>query len=153
MNVFLGLGSNLGDRNANLNNALTMLRKLPKTKVLKISGFYDTEPAGYREQNRFLNAAIQINTQLTPRQLLEKTQAIEKKLGRQPIFKWGPRIIDIDILAYDSKIIDKEDLHIPHLELSSRSFVLEPLCEIAPEAVEARSKKTYRQLLDTLLCK
>ena len=153
MNVFLGLGSNLGDRQKNLQNALENLRKLPKTKLLKTSDFYDTEPAGYREQNRFLNSVVQIDTKLTPQQLLKKTQAIEKKLGRKPTFKYGPRIIDIDILAYGNKIIDQENLHIPHLELSSRRFVLEPLCEIAPETIDARSKKTYRQLLDILLCK
>jgi len=148
MQVFLSLGSNLGDREQNLLSALDELRK--SFGVLKVSKFYDTAPVGYREQNRFLNAAVRLNTVLTPEQLLAKTQAIEKKLGRTPTFKWGPRVIDIDILAYGDQITDTKDLHIPHPELPSRKFVLEPLCDIAPEAVDVRSKKTYRQLLEAL---
>jgi 2-amino-4-hydroxy-6-hydroxymethyldihydropteridine diphosphokinase len=149
MQVFLGLGSNLGDRKQNLLAALDELRRLADSPV-KASSFYDTAPAGYREQNRFLNAAVRLDTALAPEQLLAATQAIEKKLGRTPSFKWGPRVIDIDILAYGAKIIDTENLRIPHPELPSRKFVLEPLCDIAPDAVDARSKKTYRQLLELL---
>lgn len=148
MIVFLSLGSNLGDREQTLQNALDELRK--KFGLLKVSKFYDTAPVGYREQNRFLNAVVRLNTDLPPEKLLAETQALEKKLGREPTFKWGPRVIDIDILAYGDKIIDAENLHIPHLELPNRKFVLEPLCEIAPQAVDARSKKTYRQLLEAL---
>jgi len=148
MQVFLSLGSNLGDREQNLLSALDELRK--SFGLLKVSRFYDTAPVGYREQNRFLNAAVRLDTALAPEQLLAKTQAIEKKLGRTPTFKWGPRVIDIDILAYGDRIVDTKDLHIPHPELPSRKFVLEPLCDIAPEAVDARSKKTYRQLLELL---
>jgi len=149
MNVFLGLGSNLGNREKNLQDALAELHKLADGK-LKISSFYDTAPVGYREQNRFLNAALGFNTKLSPKKLLTALQIIEKKLGREPTFKWGPRIIDIDILAYGDKIIDTETMHIPHLELPNRKFVLEPLCEIAPNTIDARSKKTYRQLLELL---
>ncbi|MDR1997118.1 MAG: 2-amino-4-hydroxy-6-hydroxymethyldihydropteridine diphosphokinase [Candidatus Margulisbacteria bacterium] len=150
MNIFLSLGSNLGKREQNLHGALARLRKMPETKLLKVSAFYDTAPEGYREQNRFLNAAVQLDTELTPQELLAATQAIEKQLGRLPTFHWGPRVIDIDILAYAGQIIDTEDLHIPHLELPGRKFVLEPLCEIAPGYLDARSKKTYAQLLKLL---
>jgi 2-amino-4-hydroxy-6-hydroxymethyldihydropteridine diphosphokinase len=146
MNVFLGLGSNLGDRAQNLRDALAELGQLPETKILKTAAFYDTAPVGYTEQNRFLNTAAQIETTLPPRALLAATQNIEKKLGRAPTFRWGPRIIDIDILAYANQIIDDPDLHIPHLELARRLFVLEPLCEIASEYIEARSGKTYSLL-------
>ncbi|GBR75175.1 2-amino-4-hydroxy-6-hydroxymethyldihydropteridine pyrophosphokinase [Candidatus Termititenax aidoneus] len=146
MNVFLGLGSNLGDRAQNLRDALAELGKLEKTKILKTASFYDTAPAGYTEQPRFLNTAVQIETALPPRALLAATQNIEKKLGRAPTMRWGPRIIDIDILAYAAQIIDEPDLHVPHLELIRRLFVLEPLCEIAPEYIEARSGQTYSLL-------
>ncbi|MDR2430787.1 MAG: 2-amino-4-hydroxy-6-hydroxymethyldihydropteridine diphosphokinase [Candidatus Margulisbacteria bacterium] len=150
-NCFIGLGSNLGDRGQNLRRALAELEKLSGTKILKVSAFYDTAPVGYREQNRFLNAAAQLETDLTPLELLAKTKAIEKKLGRETSFKWGPRVIDIDILAYGGQIIDAEGLRIPHLELSARRFVLEPLAEIAPDYIDARSQKTYKQLLKLLL--
>ncbi|MDR1113531.1 MAG: 2-amino-4-hydroxy-6-hydroxymethyldihydropteridine diphosphokinase [Candidatus Margulisbacteria bacterium] len=146
MNVFLGLGSNLGDRAQNLRDALTELGKLAETKILQTASFYDTEPVGYTAQPRFLNTAARIETALPARALLAATQNIEKKLGRAPTFHWGPRVIDIDILAYAAQIIDEPDLHIPHLELAKRLFVLEPLCEIAPEYIEARSGQTYSLL-------
>ena len=150
MNVFLGLGSNLGQREQNLRNALAELRGLPRTRIQKISSFYDTVPVGCREQNNFLNAAVQLYTALSAPRLLAATQAIEKKLGRVKTFHWGPRLIDIDILAYGGRIIDRTDLQIPHRELPRRRFVLAPLCEIAPDALDARSQKTYRQLLAAL---
>ncbi|MDR1452489.1 MAG: 2-amino-4-hydroxy-6-hydroxymethyldihydropteridine diphosphokinase, partial [Candidatus Margulisbacteria bacterium] len=149
-NVFLSLGSNLGDRAQNLRDALAELGQLPETKILKTASFYDTAPVGHAEQPRFLNTAAQLETTLPPRALLTAAQNIEKKLGRVKTFRWGPRVIDIDILAYAGQIIDESDLRIPHLELPGRGFVLEPLCEIAPEYIEARSGQTYRTLLERL---
>ncbi|GBR76972.1 2-amino-4-hydroxy-6-hydroxymethyldihydropteridine pyrophosphokinase [Candidatus Termititenax persephonae] len=146
MNAFLGLGSNLGDREQNLCAALAELGKIPGMKILQTASFYDTAPVGYAEQPNFLNTAARIETSLTAHALLSAAQDVEKKLGRAETFRWGPRLIDIDILAYGDEIIDTEDLHVPHLELPRRGFVLEPLCEIAPDFKDARGGQTYREL-------
>lgn len=132
INVYLCLGSNMGDRAANLRTASALISK-QLGKAAKQSHLYETEPWGNTAQEAFLNQVIMINTVLDPRGLLEGITKIEKEMGRTKTEKWGPRIIDIDVLFYGKRIIRDKGLEIPHPELHKRAFVLVPLMEIAPE--------------------
>src|SRR4030067_994666 len=129
--AYIGLGSNMGDKVANLKKAVLELGKVPGNKVLAVSSFYKTEPVGGVEQDWFVNAAAEIETSLTPRELLNKLLYIEKNLGRVRDARWGPRVIDLDILLYDDLVMDEEGLSIPNPYLHERGFVLVPLAEIA----------------------
>lgn len=142
--AFLGLGSNIGDRKANICKALEILAE--KVNVESVSTFYETEPWGYKEQPMFLNIACRINTGLGARALLTLAKDTEHKLGRMPGFRNGPRTIDIDILLYDNIVIDEPDLSVPHPRLTERAFVLVPLAEIAPELVHPKEGKTMKQM-------
>lgn len=130
--VFLSLGSNLGDRTKFLQEAVALLGQLQKTEVVKESGIYETEPWGNTDQPRFLNMAVALETDLSPEELLEKTLLIENLLGRTREDHWGPRTIDIDLLVYEGETRDTEFLTLPHPYMLERKFVLEPLAEIAP---------------------
>lgn len=130
--VFLGLGSNIGNRIEYLEKAIKALKDIPEIKVINISSVYETEPFGSIDQDRFLNMVIKIETTLRPNELLAITMAIEKNLDRIRTIRWGPRTIDIDILLYDNEIIKTRDLTIPHIGLTERAFVLVPLLEIDP---------------------
>lgn len=128
--VYLGLGSNIGDRKANLNSAIKMLGE--RMKIDAVSSIYETEPLGYDDQPKFLNAVCLARTNLGPLQLLSLVKGIESSMGRETGFPNGPRTIDIDIILYnDMSVIDPE-LTIPHPRMSERAFVLIPLAEIAP---------------------
>jgi 2-amino-4-hydroxy-6-hydroxymethyldihydropteridine diphosphokinase len=131
--VYLGLGSNLGDRLAILQAALARLAA--QVTVEAVSSFYDTEPVGYAAQPRFLNAVCRGTTALEPEALLAFVKGIEAALGRQPSARFGPRLIDIDILLYDDLVLDTPTLTLPHPRLAERAFVLRPLAELAPELV------------------
>ena len=131
--AYLGLGSNLGDREVNLSQALLLLS--PKVIVKKLSSVYQTKPVGYEEQPMFLNMTCHVSTSLEPGELLRLVKDIEAKMGRKPGFPNSPRIIDIDILFYNARIIKTEELTIPHPRLAERAFVLIPLSEIAPGLV------------------
>ena len=134
--AFIALGSNLGDRNANLLATLQALQDRPGIVVKQTSSFYETEPVGGPPgQGLYLNAAARVETQLSPRQLLQALLDIEAQLGRQRQERFGPRTIDLDLLLFDDQVIDEENLTIPHPRLQERLFVLEPLAEIAPKAV------------------
>ncbi|MBM4446530.1 MAG: 2-amino-4-hydroxy-6-hydroxymethyldihydropteridine diphosphokinase [Chloroflexi bacterium] len=146
--VYLGLGSNLGDRKQNLTQALELLSK--HVVIEKVSPIYETEPVGYTEQPLFLNAVCRISTELNPRQLLRLAKKIETKLGRAPSLANAPRPIDIDILLYDNEVFSSKELTIPHPRLTERAFVLVPLAEIAPDLVHPGNKKTAKELLDDL---
>jgi len=146
--VYLGLGSNLGDRKHNLAQALELLSK--HVVIELISSVYETEPAGYREQPLFLNAVCRISTGLNPEKLLRLAKKIEAKLGRTPGFPNAPRPIDIDILFYDNQVLNDKELTIPHPRLAERAFVLVPMAEIAPDLVHPGNKKTVKELLDDL---
>lgn len=148
INVFLGLGSNVGDRAANIRTAYDLIHRTIG-KVAKFSHVYETEPWGNTEQESFFNQVIMINTTLDPRELLEAITKIEREMGRtrkEKQTKWGPRIIDIDILFYGKRIIRDKGLDIPHPELHKRAFVLVPLLEIAPDLEHPILKKPIDQL-------
>lgn len=148
--AYIGLGSNLGDRKANCRKAIELLAAAGR--VTKVSSFYCTEPVGYREQEYFINAAAQIETDLSPEQLLGLCQRVEHDLGRVREVRWGPRTIDLDLLLYGNEVVHNHDpdLTIPHPLLAERRFVLAPLSEIAPHALHPVSGKTVERLLHEL---
>jgi len=131
----LALGSNIGDRYQNLQKALEMLADSTGISILNKSNLYETEPVGYAEQEKFYNAAILIETTLNPFELYNKVKDIEDNLGRKKTFRWGPRLIDIDIIAYERCVINTKGLTLPHKEYMQRAFVLKPLSDM-PDAVE-----------------
>mgnify|MGYP003371329280 CR=1 FL=1 len=149
--VYLSLGTNMGDKKKNLLAAIEKIGKLENTKVTSQSTILETEPFGYTEQDMFLNACIEIKTLFTPQELLEKLLNIELEMGRVRTIKWGPRIIDIDILFFDDEIIQDKNLAVPHPWISERMFVLEPLCEIAPNLIHPLERKpvaTLKRILE-----
>ncbi len=132
--VFIGIGSNLGDRRANIAEALDRIAKLPGTRVIKQSSFYESEPHG-DAKTWFVNGVIEVDTEFSPENLLKKLKGIETAMGRKRVKgkRWGSRIIDLDILLYGALVVKKRNLKIPHPELSKRRFVLLPLSELAPQ--------------------
>jgi len=131
--IYLSLGTNLGNRELNLEAAKQELT--PQVKILDSSSLYQTEPWGYLDQPDFLNQVLVVETSLSPHELLEYVKGIEQKIGRQPSIRFGPRIVDIDILFYGNRIIQEEDLVIPHPRLKDRAFVLIPLAEIDSDLI------------------
>ena len=146
--VYLSLGSNIGDRAANLNAAIDRLRVLGE--VVAVSSFYETEPVEFIAQAWFLNCAVALDTEKTPQQLLAGIVDIEQRLGRRRGRKKGPRIIDLDILLFGNSIVDDPGLTIPHPAMHERRFALEPLAEIAPDALHPVLQLTIRELRDAL---
>jgi len=130
--AFIALGSNLGNKNDNLMNAIKLLGKSHGCRVAKVSNFYDTKPVGFLDQEDFLNGAIELRTLLTPEELISLLMEIEEQLKRERLFKWGPRTIDLDIIYFDNLISSDEKIILPHPRMQDRLFVLKPLCDIAP---------------------
>lgn len=148
--VFLGLGSNLGDREQFIERAIALLSKTSGIELMGKASLYEAEPVGYEDQPWFLNTVIEIRTRLSPKDLLARLHEIECQLGRQPGERWGPREIDLDILLYGERVMDELDLMIPHPELHKRRFVLLPFVEIAPRVIHPQLAKTMEQLLQAL---
>ncbi|WP_294530598.1 2-amino-4-hydroxy-6-hydroxymethyldihydropteridine diphosphokinase [uncultured Fusobacterium sp.] len=144
--VYLSLGSNMGDKRENLLEAIKRVGELENTEVVKSSTILETEPFGYIEQDNFLNACLEVKTLLTPQEFLSSILKIELDMGRVREIKWGPRVIDIDILFYDAEIIQEDNLAVPHPWICEREFVLEPLSEIAPNYVHPLERKTIMML-------
>jgi 2-amino-4-hydroxy-6-hydroxymethyldihydropteridine diphosphokinase len=133
--AFVGIGSNLGDREGQLRSARRLLAAEGGIEVLAVSELRDTEPVGPVEQPRFLNGAVRLTTELSPQELLERLLAIEQRLGRVRNERFGPRTIDLDLLVYGDAIVDEPGLTVPHPRLHERRFALEPLAELAPDLV------------------
>jgi 2-amino-4-hydroxy-6-hydroxymethyldihydropteridine diphosphokinase len=146
--VFIGLGSNLGDRRANIFEALDRIRKQPDIRILKESSLYESEPHG-DAKTWFVNGVIEIETEFTPEQLLKRLKAIETAMGRKRVKgkRWGSRIIDLDILFYGSLVLRKRTLTIPHPEVANRRFVLLPLSELAPQLIHPVLQASVSDLL------
>lgn len=143
--TYIGIGSNLGNREE---NCLTAIRLLADSGLIikKQSSMYDTEPWGVEEQPGFINMAVAAETSLPPEKLLEVLKGIEQELGRRKSYRWGPRIVDLDILLYDDMVITTPLLQIPHPLMHQRDFVLKPMSEIAPDAVHPVIKRTIENL-------
>ena len=148
--VYLGLGSNMGDRKANIENALLRMEDDDDIKVCEVSGLINSKPYGYTDQDDFLNGAAHIKTLYTPSELLRCVNQIEALAGRTRDIKWGPRTLDIDILFYDNMTIDTENLTVPHADMKNRDFVLKPLNEIAPWLRHPVYNMTVREMLNEL---
>ncbi|HTQ58366.1 MAG TPA: 2-amino-4-hydroxy-6-hydroxymethyldihydropteridine diphosphokinase [Bryobacteraceae bacterium] len=147
--VYLGLGSNLGDREAMLRAAVERL-EAPRLRVLRLSPIYETEPMDVPGQHWFLNQVVEAETEMFPRQLLHRTARVETQLGRRRLAPKGPRSIDIDILLFGSSVMDTEALTIPHARFRQRRFVLAPLVDLSPEMRDPVTRKTMRELLAEL---
>ena len=150
MKTYIGLGSNLGEREAQIRLALDDLARLPESRLVRASSLYDSEPVGDVDQPNFLNAVAELETELTPRQLLWNLQLIERRLGRTRTRRWGPRTIDLDLLLYGPLVVEEPDLQIPHPEMTRRSFVLVPLVELDPLLVHPVTGETLITHLTSL---
>ena len=147
--AYLGLGSNVGESAAHLAAACALLQQHPAIGVEAVSSLYRSAPVGVTEQAWFVNAAARLQTELSPRSLLAVTQAVERRVGRAPTYRWGPRVVDIDLLLYDNAQLQTRHLTIPHAALEERAFALVPLYELAPHLC-LPSGRAIKHLLDAL---
>jgi len=145
--AYIGLGSNLGDREENLRAALREIEARGVGRVVSVSSFIETAPWGVTDQPSFLNAAALVETTLAPEELLTALKAIERDLGRAPSRRWGERSIDLDILLYDEIVMQSDDLTIPHAQLHERAFALAPLAELDPGLMHPEKNVSVRELL------
>ena len=146
--VFIGIGSNEGDRLENISQAVWQLGSIPGIRVSRMATIYDTEPVGGPPQPEFLNTVVELETMLSPQQLLDTVKGVERKMGRLPSGpRWGPRVIDLDILLYDGGVLNEPNLIIPHPRMHERRFVLEPLTQLAPEFRHPLLGHTMAELL------
>lgn len=149
--AYIGLGANVGDRAGNIADALEKLRSDPPVEVRQVSSLLENPAVGGPPDSpAFLNAVAEIETTLSPRELLDRLLAIERDLGRERHRKWDPRTIDLDLLLYGGRVIDEADLKVPHPRMHERRFVLEPLAQIAPGGMHPVRKRTFAQLLEDL---
>ena len=147
--AYLGLGSNIGNRELQLNEAIKILHANQGIQVTQVSHIYETEPVGYTNQPKFLNLCIEIETELNPQSLLKCCSATEQQLHRKREIRWGPRTLDVDILLFGDQIIEQDNLSVPHPRMKERSFVLIPLNDIATNQIEPISNKSIGQLVVT----
>jgi 2-amino-4-hydroxy-6-hydroxymethyldihydropteridine diphosphokinase len=145
--AFIGIGSNLGEKEKNIRRAVDEIAAMPFTKLITVSSLYDSEPVGDVEQGNFVNAVALVETDLAARRLLWNLMLIEQRMGRVRTVRWGPRTIDLDIVLYGKNIVEEDGLVIPHPEMEKRAFVLIPLLEIEPDLVHPRTKEPVRKLL------
>lgn len=150
--VYLSIGSNMGDKKANLEFGIAQLESTENIKEIKVSSYIETEPYGVLLQDTFLNAAVEMQTLCSPEELLQLLHKIEADAGRERLIHWGPRTLDLDILFYDDLVMDSADLIIPHVDMANRSFVLEPLAELCPGKIHPVLRLSVQQLLKNL-CK
>jgi dihydroneopterin aldolase/2-amino-4-hydroxy-6-hydroxymethyldihydropteridine diphosphokinase len=148
--AFVALGSNMGDRKNYIKIAIDALGNKGVT-ILKESRIYETEPYGYEQQDKFLNGVIKIETQMTPNELLNTLLEIENDIGRIRTIKWGPRVVDLDMIFYENQIVDEVNLRIPHPDMHNREFVLKPICDIEPNFEHPIFKKTMLKLYEELI--
>ncbi len=148
VDVYLSLGSNLGDRKGLIHSALDALRGLPDSEGWTISSLYETAPVGKTDQPCFLNAVLKLQTGLTAKDLWKHMQRIERELGRVHRERWGPRTIDLDLILYENHVIVEKDLTVPHPRYRERAFVLVPLLEIEPELKDPKSGRKIRVFLE-----
>jgi 2-amino-4-hydroxy-6-hydroxymethyldihydropteridine diphosphokinase len=148
--VFIGIGSNLGDRRANCREARERIQQLPDTRVVKESSLYESEPHG-NAKTWFANSVVEIETELAAPDLLKQLKAIEEQMGRKRVKgkRWGSRVIDLDILFYDMEIIEKRNLKVPHKRMAERRFVLLPLSELAPQLIHPSLNLSVSEMLAT----
>lgn len=145
--VYLGAGSNLGNRCENLQKALNLLKDSPGISNLTLSKLYETSPVDFREQDKFLNAVARVHTSLLPREVMTLCQDIERGLGRTKTVRFGPRNIDLDLLFYDACIINEADFIVPHPRAHARLFVLRPMCDLEPDFVHPVLQKNMARLV------
>ncbi len=148
--VYVGIGSNVGEREVTIRKAVDELAALPQTQLVRLSSLYDSDPVGVLDQPPFLNAVAVLETDLTPRQLLWNLNLVESRLGRVRTERWGPRTIDLDILFYSNLVLDEPDLTLPHPEIENRAFVLIPLNELDPFLPHPRSGLVVSEMLKRL---
>jgi 2-amino-4-hydroxy-6-hydroxymethyldihydropteridine diphosphokinase len=146
--IYLALGSNMGDSAALIDQAVKLLRE--KVSDIKQAPLYHSKAYGYTDQPDFFNTALFGQTELGPEELLEFVKEVEREVGRVKRFRWGPREIDIDIIFYGNETIDHPHLHIPHADFANRDFVLKPLCDLNPDFKDPRSKLSMKDLLNKL---
>ena len=148
--ALLSLGSNMGDSIATINLALKKIGAIAGVELLKKSSLYRTKPWGYKEQQDFINAACMINTKLTALELLHRLQDLEQEFHRERLFKYGPRTLDLDIIAFDDEVVDSDELTLPHPHMHERAFVLVPLVEIARDYIIEPYHLSIKELRDKL---
>ncbi|MFQ8688312.1 MAG: 2-amino-4-hydroxy-6-hydroxymethyldihydropteridine diphosphokinase [Blautia sp.] len=148
--AYVAFGSNLGDRKAYVEAGIEGLRRTKGCQVQQVSEYFVTEPYGGVEQEEFLNGVLCLRTLMTPQELLERLHELEQEAKRERIVRWGPRTLDLDILFYDDCVIDTEELHIPHIDLENRDFVLKPMAQLAPYLRHPVLNRSIQQLWDDL---
>lgn len=147
--AYISFGSNIGDRLRAIEEAMSLI-KSSGIEITKKSKLYETEPYGYKEQPSFLNGALEVETDLSCKELLNRLLEIELEIGRVRELKWGPRIIDLDIVFFNDEIYEEENLRVPHPDMHNRSFVLKPLNDICPDYIHPVYKKSVKELLNNM---